>query len=202
MSDNPDTALIMIDIQNDFCPGGALAVADGDAIIAHVNAMQHDFPVRILTQDWHPKDHSSFAANHAGKDAFSTIEMPYGTQVLWPTHCVQDTFGAQFHSELETQSADMIVRKGYNSQIDSYSAFFENDQKTPTGLGGYLNERGVKKLVLCGLATDFCVYFTAMDGIKCGFEVELVQDACRAIDMEGSLDAAMIAMKGAGVSGV
>lgn len=196
---NENTALLMIDIQNDFCPGGALAVADGDAVVSVINAMQDDFPVRILTQDWHPKNHASFAANHDSADPFSMIKMPYGDQVLWPTHCVQGSKGAEFHDGLNTSTADMIIRKGYNPQIDSYSAFFENDQKTPTGLSGYLKERGVRNVVLSGLATDFCVYYSALDALKCGFGATLVKKACRAIDMDGSLDAAMSAMKAAGV---
>ena len=196
---NPDSALLMIDIQNDFCPGGALAVEEGDKIIKSVNAMQQDYPILVLTQDWHPANHSSFAANHENADPFTMIKMPYGDQVLWPTHCVQGSNGAQFHDDLVTDHADMIIRKGYNSQIDSYSAFFENDKFTPTGLDGYLKDRGVKNVVLCGLATDFCVYFSAMDALKCGFGVKLAIDACRAIDMDGSLAAAMDAMNKSGV---
>ncbi len=196
---NENTALVMIDIQNDFCPGGALAVADGDSIVEIVNDMQKDYPVRILTQDWHPQDHTSFAANHDNADPFSMITMPYGDQVLWPTHCVQESRGAEFHNRLITGTADMIIRKGYNRDIDSYSAFFENDRKTPTGLGGYLKERGIDNVVLTGLATDFCVYYSAMDALKSGFGATLVTDACRAIDMDGSLDAAMKSMTEAGV---
>lgn len=196
---NENTALLMIDIQNDFCLGGALAVADGDEVVGVVNAMQEDYPVRILTQDWHPQNHMSFAANHDGADPFTMTKMSYGDQVLWPTHCVQASEGAEFHKDLVTDSADLIIRKGYNPQIDSYSAFFENDKKTPTGLAGYLNERGIKNLVLTGLATDFCVYYSAMDALKCGFDATLVLAACRAIDMDGSLDAAMEAMNEAGV---
>lgn len=196
---NENTALLMIDIQNDFCLGGALAVADGDEVVGVVNAMQEDYPVRILTQDWHPQNHMSFAANHDGADPFTMTKMSYGDQVLWPTHCVQASEGAEFHKDLVTDSADLIIRKGYNPQIDSYSAFFENDKKTPTGLAGYLNERGIKNLVLTGLATDFCVYYSAMDALKCGFDATLVLAACRAIDMDGSLDAAMEAMNEAGI---
>ena len=196
---NSHTALLMIDIQNDFCPGGALAVSDGDGVVDVVNAIQDDYPILVLTQDWHPADHSSFAANHENGEPFSMIKMPYGDQVLWPTHCVQGSKGAQFHDRLKTDGADMIIRKGYNSQIDSYSAFFENDQTTPTGLHGYLQERGVKDVVLSGLATDFCVNFSAIDARKCGYGVKLISQACRAIDMDGSLAAAMEAMKTAGV---
>ena len=147
MTQTPDAALVMIDIQNDFCPGGALAVAGGDAIVPLVNAMQGRFKIRVLTQDWHPADHKSFAANHPGAAPFSTTEMPYGTQVLWPTHCVQGSDGAAFHPDLATDGADLVLRKGFRAEIDSYSAFFENDHVTPTGLAGYLRERGVSELV-------------------------------------------------------
>jgi nicotinamidase/pyrazinamidase len=197
--ENRNTALLMIDIQNDFCPGGALAVGDGDGVVNVVNQMQEDYPVLVLTQDWHPADHSSFAQNHEGGEPFSMIKMPYGDQVLWPTHCVQGSTGADFHKDLVTDKADLIIRKGFRSQIDSYSAFFENDQATQTGLAGYLRERGVDKVVLTGLATDFCVYYSAIDAVKSGFKAKLVTDACRAIDMDGSLAAAMQAMKNAGV---
>lgn len=192
-------ALIMIDIQNDFCPGGALAVDGGDQIIDPVNAMQDDFAVKVLTQDWHPSNHSSFADNHDGADPYSTTEMPYGTQVLWPRHCVIGTAGSAFKSGLNTDTADMIVRKGYNPEIDSYSAFFENDHKTQTGLHGYLQERGVTTLTLVGLATDFCVKFSALDGAKLGYRVSIVESACRGIDLGGSLSAAMTEMDAAGV---
>ncbi len=194
-----NTALLMIDIQNDFCPGGALAVGDGDGIVSVVNQMQQDYPVLVLTQDWHPADHSSFAQNHQGGEPFSMIKMSYGDQVLWPTHCVQGSEGAEFHKDLITDKADLIIRKGFRSQIDSYSAFFENDQITQTGLAGYLRERGVEKIVLTGLATDFCVYYSAIDAVKSGFKAKLVTDACRAIDMDGSLAAAMQSMENAGV---
>jgi nicotinamidase/pyrazinamidase len=192
-------ALIMIDIQNDFCPGGALEVAGGDEIIAPVNAMQDDFAVKILTQDWHPTNHSSFADNHAGAEPYSTTEMPYGTQVLWPRHCVIGSAGAAFKTGLNADSADMIVRKGYNPEIDSYSAFFENDHSTQTGLHGYLQERGVTGLTMVGLATDFCVKFSALDGAKLGYSVTVVEAACRGIDLDGSMAAALIEMKAAGV---
>jgi len=194
-----NSALLMIDIQNDFCPGGALAVADGDAIVPVVNRLGEHFPVQILTQDWHPADHSSFAANHPGADPFSVAPMPYGDQVLWPGHCVQATEGAEFHPDLITDRADVIIRKGYNRAIDSYSAFFENDRNTKTGLAGYLHDRDVGNVVLTGLATDFCVYFTAIDAADLGFQVTLLNDACRAIDLDGSLDAAMTAMTDRGV---
>ena len=191
-------ALLIIDVQNDFCPGGALAVEDGDAVPPIINALQDRFETRILTQDWHPADHSSFAENHEGAEPFSMIEMPYGPQVLWPAHCVQGSDGAEFHAELRTD-ADMIVRKGFRREIDSYSAFFENDRETPTGLSGYLRERGISALTLCGLATDFCVRFSAVDAAKLGFDVTVVEDACRAIDLDGSLAAAWAEMAEHGV---
>ncbi len=190
MAHSDTTALIMIDIQNDFCPGGALAVAGGDEIVSGVNAMQDDFLISVLTQDWHPADHTSFAANHSGGEPFSLTEMPYGPQVLWPSHCVQGSQGAGFHSDLRTDRADLIIRKGFRTAIDSYSAFFENDQETRTGLEGYLRERGVSDLVMVGLATDFCVRYSAVDAAKLGFGVSVVESACRAIDMDGSLAAA------------
>lgn len=193
-----DAALIMIDVQNDFCPGGALAVADGDAVVEPINALAARFPLRVLTQDWHPADHLSFADNHEGAAPFSLHDAPYGPQVLWPAHCVQETAGAAFHSGLRTD-ADLIIRKGFRREIDSYSAFFENDHETPTGLAGYLRERGVKRLTLCGLATDFCVRFSAVDAAKLGFTVTVIEEACRAIDMEGSLNAAWDEMAAAGV---
>ncbi len=192
-------ALIVIDVQNDFCPGGALAVAEGDQIIPQINAMMGEFDATILTQDWHPQGHSSFASGHAGKAPFDMIDMPYGAQVLWPDHCVQGTGGADFHADLNTDAADMIIRKGYNPDIDSYSAFFENDHKTPTGLEGYLRTRGITTLTMVGLATDFCVHFSAVDAARLGFDVTVLEEACRAIDMDGSLAAARAAMQDAGV---
>ena len=192
-------ALIVIDIQNDFCPGGALAVAGGDAIIPRVNALMDDFSVRVLTQDWHPADHSSFAANHPGAAPFGLIDMPYGPQVLWPVHCVQGTDGAAFHAALKTDPADLVIRKGFRAAIDSYSAFFENDHETPTGLEGYLRTRGVTDLTLVGLATDFCVAYSAIDAAKLGFAVTVLEGACRAIDLDGSLDKAQADMRAAGV---
>lgn len=191
-------ALIVIDVQNDFCPGGALAVPEGDQIVPLINAMMPDFDAVILTQDWHPAGHSSFASSHDGKAPFETTEMPYGTQVLWPDHCVQGSPGAAFHPDLRTDG-DLIIRKGFRPAIDSYSAFFENDQTTPTGLEGYLRARGIDSLVMVGLATDFCVHFSATDAARLGFAVEVRLDACRAIDMDGSLAAALEAMRNAGV---
>ena len=193
------TALLVIDVQNDFCPGGALAVADGDAVVPVINAMLPDYPVRVFTQDWHPAGHGSFASSHPGKAPFEVTEMPYGAQVLWPDHCVQGSQGAAFHPDLNTDRADMILRKGQNPAIDSYSAFFENDRTTPTGLEGYLRTRGVSRLVLAGLATDFCVAYSALDGAKLGFDVTVRLDACRAIDLDGSLTAALGEMRAAGV---
>ncbi len=193
-------ALIVIDLQNDFCPGGALAVAGGDSIVARVNDLLMRFPVRVLTQDWHPADHSSFAASHPGAAPFSMTDMPYGPQVLWPTHCVQGTPGAAFHPSLRTDPADMILRKGFRPEIDSYSAFFENDRTTPTGLEGYLRTRGVTDLTLVGLATDFCVAYSALDAARLGFRVTVLEGACRAIDLNGSLADARGRMQAAGVA--
>lgn len=192
-------ALIVIDVQYDFCPGGALAVPGGDQIVGGINRLMVDFPTVILTQDWHPAGHSSFASSHTGKAPYETVEMPYGTQVLWPDHCIQGTSGADFHEDLNTDRADMIIRKGYNPAIDSYSAFFENDKTTPTGLEGYLRTRGINDLTMVGLATDFCVNFSAVDAAKLGFSVTLNRDLCRAIDLNGSLAAAMDGMADAGV---
>lgn len=192
-------ALIVIDVQNDFCPGGALAVAEGDQIIPRINGLMDDFATVVLTQDWHPADHSSFAANHPGAAPFSLTEMPYGPQVLWPVHCVQGTPGAAFHDGLRTDPAHLVLRKGFRAAIDSYSAFFENDRKTPTGLEGYLRGRGVLRLTLVGLATDFCVAYSALDGAGLGFEVTVLEGACRAIDLDGSLARARAETRAAGV---
>ena len=191
-------ALLVIDVQNDFCPGGALAVPDGDTIVTGINTLMDDFGAVILTQDWHPAGHSSFAYTHKAAP-MSMIDMPYGPQVLWPDHCLQGGTGAQFHADLNTTRADMIIRKGYNPAIDSYSAFFENDHTTPTGLEGYLRTRAITTLTMVGLATDFCVNFSAVDAAKLGFDVTVRMDLCRAIDFDGSLDAAVAGMKGAGV---
>ena len=191
-------ALIVIDVQNDFCPGGALAVTGGDEIVGGINALMREYSVRVLTQDWHPADHLSFATQH-NADPFTTTEMPYGTQVLWPDHCVIGSDGAAFHAELETDLADMVIRKGFRREIDSYSAFFENDHVTPTGLEGYLRTRGVEKLAMVGLATDFCVNFSAVDAANLGFEVVVKEGLCRAIDLDGSLAAAKAGMTKAGV---
>jgi nicotinamidase/pyrazinamidase len=192
-------ALIVIDVQNDFCPGGALAVADGDAVVAPINALMAEFDAVVLTQDWHPGDHASFAERHPGKAPFETAEMAYGTQVLWPPHCVQGTPGAAFHADLAADRADLVIRKGFRREIDSYSAFFENDHATPTGLAGYLRERGLTELTFAGLATDFCVAWSALDAAKLGFSASVRLDACRAIDLDGSLDAALEGLREAGV---
>lgn len=192
-------ALIVIDVQNDFCPGGALAVAGGDEIVPGINALMSEFAVRVFTQDWHPRDHSSFAGQHPGKAPFELTQMPYGPQVLWPDHCVRGTDGAAFHAGLQADAADLIIRKGFRRAIDSYSAFFENDHQTPTGLEGYLRSRGVETLTLVGLATDFCVNFSAVDAARLGFGVTVEASLCRAIDLDGSLAAAETGMKDAGV---
>ncbi len=193
-------AILVIDVQRDFCPGGALAVAGGDEIVGPINALVPEFPVRVFTQDWHPADHSSFASQHQGADPFTTIEMPYGTQVLWPDHCIIGSEGAGFHEALDTRSADLIIRKGFRREIDSYSAFFENDHTTPTGLEGYLRTRGVDTVVLVGIATDYCVNYSAVDAAKLGFKVSVVESLCRAIDLDGSLATAKAEMAEAGVS--
>ena len=192
------SALIVIDVQNDFCPGGALAVGGGDDIVAGINGLMPQFDAVILTQDWHPAGHSSFASSHPGKAPMEMTEMPYGPQVLWPDHCIQGTDGAAFHPDLVT-TADLIIRKGYNPAIDSYSAFFENDKTTPTGLEGYLKTRGITALTLVGLALDFCVNYSAVDAARLGFDVTVRQDLTRAIDLGGSLAAATEAMTEAGV---
>jgi len=192
-------ALIVIDVQNDFCPGGALAVPGGDEVVPLINRMADEFETVILTQDWHPAGHSSFASQHDGKAPFDMVEMDYGAQVLWPDHCVQGSAGAGFHPDLQT-SADLIIRKGFRREIDSYSAFFENDRSTPTGLEGYLRNRGIEELVMVGLATDFCVQYSAVDAARLGFAVTVRQEACRGIDLDGSMAAALDAMRAAGVT--
>jgi nicotinamidase/pyrazinamidase len=192
-------ALLVIDVQNDFCPKGALAVTNGDKIVKGINALMPDFDAVILTQDWHPAGHSSFATSHDA-DPMSVVQMPYGPQVLWPDHCIIGTSGAQFHQDLNVDNADMLIRKGYNAKIDSYSAFFENDHQSPTGLEGYLRTRGIDTLTLVGLATDFCVNYSAVDAANLGFDVTVRMDLCRAIDFDGSLAAAVEGMKNAGVN--
>jgi nicotinamidase/pyrazinamidase len=178
--------LLVIDVQNDFCPGGALAVPEGDAVIAPVLRCMQCFAHVILTQDWHPAGHASFASTHAGKQPYGQIEMPYGSQTLWPDHCVQGSKGAEFHPALRIPQAELILRKGFRPQIDSYSAFFENDRTTPTGLAAYLRERGLKRVFLAGLAYDYCVGFSALDARRLGFAAIVIRDACRAIDLNGS----------------
>jgi nicotinamidase/pyrazinamidase len=184
----PQDVLIIIDVQNDFCPAGALVVADGEAVIEPIHNLAVKFEHILLTQDWHTPRHSSFASAHAGKKPFEQIEMSYGMQTLWPDHCVQGTWGAEFHSALRLTKAELILRKGFRPQIDSYSAFFENDRATATGLAGYLRERGLTRVFLAGLAYDFCVGYSALDSRRLGFEAIVLKDACRAIDLDGSVE--------------
>ena len=193
------TALLVIDVQNDFCPGGALQVAGGNEIIPGINREMIKYDYIILTQDWHPKGHSSFATSHDGGNPLDVIEMPYGAQVLWPDHCVQGSHGAEFHSELNTARANAVIRKGSNPLIDSYSAFFENDRKTPTGLHGYFRSLEIEKINLVGLATDFCVNYSAQDAAKLGYKVSVFEKMCRSIDINGSLALARTEMRECGV---
>ncbi len=195
-------ALIVIDVQNDFCAGGALAVPDGDAVVPIVNEMTPRFPLVVLTQDWHPRGHASFASSHPGRRPFEEIALPYGPQVLWPDHCVPGTHGADFHPDLDLRSANLILRKGANPDVDSYSAFFENDHESPTGLGAYLRERGVRRVILVGLATDYCVLYTALDAVAQGFEAVVVEPGVRGIDLRGSLERAWQRMDATGVTRV
>ena len=192
-------ALIVVDVQNDFLPGGALAVARGDEILPLVNRIAAQFAVVVLTQDWHPAGHASFASSHPGKRPFQTLRLPYGEQVLWPDHCVQGSAGAAFAAGLDIPHAQLVLRKGHHRRVDSYSAFLEADRRTKTGLDGYLESRGVKQVFCVGLATDFCVAWTALDARRFGFKAAVVEDACRALDTGGSLEAAWEAMKKAGV---
>ncbi len=196
------TALIIIDAQYGFMPGGGLAVADGDAIVPVINRIAPRFANVVLTQDWHPADHISFAANHPGRAPFETITLPYGEQVLWPTHCVQGTRDAALHDDLRVPQAQLIIRKGFHCDVDSYSAFMEADRRTSTGLAAYLKARGISKLYLCGLATDYCVAWSAQDARAAGFEATVIEDACRAIDLNGSLARAWADMAAAGVGRV
>jgi len=193
-------ALIVIDVQNDFCPGGKLAVAEGDAILPAVNRLIDEFDHVVLTQDWHPAGHLSFASSHPGREAFQDIDMPYGRQTLWPDHCIQGTDGAAFHPALAWTKAELVIRKGFRMAIDSYSAFFENDHKTPTGLGGYLKERGICRVTLCGLATDYCVAYSALDAVSLGLTVDVRLEACRGIDIGGSVATMIGRMREAGVT--
>ena len=193
-------ALLVVDVQNDFCKGGTLAVPSANEVVPVINDLADRFAHTIITQDWHPPDHTSFASQHDGSEPYQTITLGYGEQVLWPDHCVQHSAGAEFHDKLAVTNCELIVRKGFRREIDSYSAFFENDHKTPTGLGGYLRERELTRLFVTGLATDFCVRFSAVDARAQGFEVMLVEDACRGIDSDGSMDAAMREMNDVGVT--
>ena len=191
-----DTDLLLVDAQNDFCPGGKLAVPNGDEVVPLINRLAEKFTHVVLTQDWHPAGHLSFASSHPGKKPFETITVAYGPQVLWPDHCIQGTPGAEFHEDLDIPGAELIVRKGFRPTIDSYSAFFENDHRTPTGLAGYLRERGFRRLFLAGLAFDFCVRYSAEDAHREKFEVVVIEDACRAIDVDGSLAATRASLVG------
>src|SRR5438046_6375584 len=191
--------LIVTDPQLDFCPGGALAVPEGDAIVPEVNRLAQRFSHVILTQDWHPAGHASFASAHPGRRPFETIDVDYGLQTLWPDHCVQGTTGASFHPGLDIPQVELVIRKGYRNHIDSYSAFRENDRKTPTGLAGYLRERGFERVTVCGLATDYCVFYSAIDARAAGFETAVALDASRGVDVDGSLAQALVAMREAGV---
>jgi len=193
------TALLVIDVQNDFCPAGALAVVGGNEIIPHINEEMAKYDCVVLTQDWHPKGHSSFATSHEGKNPLDLIKMPYGDQVLWPDHCIQGSKGAEFHPDLNIEQANAIIRKGSNPFIDSYSAFFENDRKTSTGLDGYLKSLEIEKISLVGLATDFCVNYSAQDAANLGYKVSVLEKMCRAIDLNGSLAAAKSEMQDCGV---
>jgi nicotinamidase/pyrazinamidase len=191
--------LVAVDVQYDFLPGGSLAVAGGDEIIPMINAIGEKFQHVVMTQDWHPDHHISFASSYVKAEPFEVIQVPYGPQVLWPDHCVWDTHGAQFHSDLHLPQNQLVIRKGYRETVDSYSGFREADRETKTGLEGYLKERGLKRLFIAGLATDFCVNWTAVDGRAAGFEVFVIEDACRAIDTGGSLAKAWTDMNAAGV---
>lgn len=192
-------ALVVIDMQNDFCPGGALAVTDGDSVVAGINARMAQAGAVILTQDWHPAGHSSFASQHKDRAPMESVNMPYGAQVLWPDHCVQGSKGAEFHPDLDTSRADLILRKGFRRDIDSYSAFFENDRSTQTGLDGYLRTRGIADLEFAGLATDFCVAWSALDAARLGYKVRVLTSLCRGIDVNGSMEQALENLRGAGV---
>ncbi len=196
---HPSDVLVIVDVQNDFCAGGPLAVPDGDHVVPIVSRLASWVPHVILTQDWHTPGHVSFASSHPGRRPYEAIRLPYGEQILWPDHCVQGSRGADFHPGLDAPRAELVVRKGHHKQIDSYSAFFENDHTTPTGLAGYLRERGIMRLFVAGLAADFCVLYSALDARRLGFEVAVIEDACRGIDLEGSLAAAWAAMAAAGV---
>jgi nicotinamidase/pyrazinamidase len=194
--------LLVVDIQNDFCPGGALAVPHGGEVVPIVNRVAQRFEHVVLTQDWHPAGHRSFASSHSGRKPYETIEVAYGAQILWPDHCVQGTPGAEFHRELQIPHAELVLRKGYHHDIDSYSAFYENDRTTHTGLAGYLRERGLRRVFVAGLAFDFCVRYSTEDAHREGFEVVVIEDACRGIDVDGSVAATRQALAALGVRGV
>ena len=200
MNFEKDCSLIIIDLQNDFCPGGSLAVNEGNEIVKKINSLQAMFSSIVLTQDWHPLDHLSFASNQDNKAPFETLEMYYGTQVLWPNHCVQGTFGAKFHQDLDTSKANIIIRKGYRKQIDSYSAFYENDKNTMTGLDGFLKQNHIKKVYLCGLALDFCVYYSAIDAKNLGYETHVILNATKAIDLDRSKNKSLKDMESKNIS--
>ncbi len=200
MQIEPHDVLIVIDVQNDFCPGGALAVPRGDEVIAPIHRIAPRFAHIVLTQDWHPANHTSFAASHPGKQPFESIELAYGTQTLWPVHCVQGSHGAEFHPALHLPQAELILRKGFRPHIDSYSAFFENDRTTPTGLAGYLRERNLTRVFLAGLAYDYCVGYSALDARRLGLSAFVLRDACRAIDLNGSVAAIEAEFAKAGVA--
>ena len=201
MTEQPrgDSVLLVVDVQNDFCPGGALAVGDGDAVVPVINRLAGRFAHVILTQDWHPPSHSSFASQHPGRQPFESVELDYGPQTLWPDHCIQGSRGAEFHPGLQTGRAELVLRKGFRTVIDSYSAFMENDRRTPTGLAGYLRERGLQRIFLAGLATDYCVAWSALGAVSASFEAVLIEDACRAINLGGSLGRALEELRDAGV---
>lgn len=192
--------LVVVDVQNDFCVGGNLAVPGADEVVPIINSLSRTFRHVVLTQDWHPQGHSSFASTHPGRKPFEQVEMPYGPQTLWPDHCIQGDFGAAFHEKLEVNQAELVIRKGFRPAIDSYSAFFENDHKTPTGLGGYLVERGFRRVYFAGLAFDYCVRYSAEDAAKLGFEAFVIGSACRAIDLNGSAQATRESFKSLGIS--
>ena len=195
-----EEALLVVDVQHDFCVGGALEVKDGDEVVAPINDLIEQYSHVIMTQDWHPEGHLSFASQHDNRSAFETIEVSYGKQTLWPDHCVQGTRGAEFHKDLNWMKAEAIIRKGFRRDVDSYSAFYENDRVTSTGLSGYLRERGLKSITMVGLATDFCVAYSALDAVREGFEVSVILSACRGIDLDNSLDSALAEMRDAGIT--
>jgi nicotinamidase/pyrazinamidase len=192
--------LLVVDVQNDFCPGGNLPVPKGDEVVAVINGLARRFRHVVLTQDWHPAGHQSFASSHPGRKPYETIEVAYGPQILWPDHCIQGTPGAEFHADLAIPHAALVIRKGFRREIDSYSAFYENDRKTPTGLGGYLRERGLKRIFIAGLAFDFCVRYSAEDARREGFDVVVIEDACRGIDVDGSIKATRASFAALGIA--